>query len=145
MLEYRADTLYESIEYRRYWSCWCSFYIFNIFEHSLLSNLLFSRNLRHIFNNWKRGIVFLEWGSDELVTKERRAVRHLKTRLLLHWRNIATESRKEVEMCAATSVRGCILRYPFRLWRLLHQATVLRKTLLASRGITNFRVIFFNL
>lgn len=98
------------------------------------------RNIRTIFNNWKRGIVFLEWKSEELRVKERIAVRHLKCRILQQWRVLAAEGRAEVENRAADAVRGCILRYPFRLWRLLLQASVLRKTMLTSRGITNFRV-----
>jgi len=113
LLEYRADVLYETIEYRR--------------------------NIRNIFSNWKRGIVFLEWKSEELRVKDRIAVRHLKCRILQQWRVLAAEGRVEVENRAADAVRGCILRYPFRLWRLLLQASALRKTILTSRGIANFR------
>ena len=102
------------------------------------------RNLRQIFQNWKTGIIFLEWTSAELVHKEKRARRHLLTRLLQQWREQATHTREEVIERADRAARGCLLRFPFRLWCLLQRATLLRKTLLASRGITHLRVRSLN-
>jgi hypothetical protein len=100
-----------------------------------------SRNLRHIFDSWKKGIVFLEWGSDELELKDRLAKHHLKHRIVQQWRALASDERAAVEARASVAARGCLLRFPLRLWRLLLRASELRKSLLMSRGIDGLRVL----
>ena len=84
--------------------------------------------------------MFLEWNSRELIRQERIATRHLLKRILALWRQDAERSKEDVVSRALLAGRSYVLRFPFRLWRKLLEASHLRRAQLAARGLSYLKV-----